>query len=92
MRRYHALLLPLLAACLALARGDGDDRVCADASALLPFATKQIKQGTSLVVFQGAAAPQVCGSRVGLLCRLPDSHTLAVRVRRRRLERAHAGP
>ncbi len=66
MRRFHSLFLLLAVSGLVLVRGDGPEP-CADASALLPFVTKQVKQGMSLVVFQGTAAPQVSGSGLRLL-------------------------
>ena len=51
-------LLALAAFCHILALADGS-QTCADATRLLPFVTQQLTQGDSLIVFQGAAAPQV---------------------------------
>ena len=43
---------------LVLASSD-DTQSCADASLLMPFLLHQFEQGTSLIVFQGTAIPQV---------------------------------
>jgi len=51
-------ILFLSVALAVLAHGD-DLQPCADASLLLPFLSHQIKQGMSLIVFQGTAIPQV---------------------------------
>ena len=53
-------ILLLVVAWPALAL-DGDVQPCPDAMLLLPFVTSQIKQGMSLIVFQGTAVPKVSG-------------------------------
>jgi hypothetical protein len=58
-----ALFILLAITCLAFTRGEGP-QACADAATLLPFVTKQIKKGSSLVIFQGEAVPQVRFSKL----------------------------
>ena len=53
-------ILLLVVAWPALAL-DVDVQPCPDAALLLPFVTSQIKQGISLIVFQGTAVPKVSG-------------------------------
>jgi hypothetical protein len=52
------IVVVLSISCLALALAD-ETLPCSDGSSLLPFVTKQLLPGSSLIVFQGTAAPQV---------------------------------
>ena len=56
----RTVIVALLFSFIVRTRGE-DSHACADASKLLPFVAKQIKQGMRLIVFQGTAVPQVCG-------------------------------
>ncbi len=72
-----AMVVALFVSCLALARGDGQEsellessiisrqETCADSTKLLPFLTKQIKHGSSLVVFEATSIVKVTWFVVG---------------------------
>ena len=57
-------ILLISVAWLDLTYGVDMQPYCADASLLLPFLLHQNMQGTSLIVFQGTAIPQVCFEQV----------------------------
>lgn len=66
MTRFSdAIFVTLLTSCLALAGGDGPVS-CADSTKLLPFLMNQLKQGSSLVVFEGTSVVQVGGCKLGV--------------------------
>ena len=64
-RFSDAIFVALFVSCLALARGGGPES-CADSTKLLPFLTKQVKQGSSLVIFEGTSVVQVGGWKLGV--------------------------
>ena len=97
MRTSLGCCIYLLAIALPVFALGDDVQLCPDATLLLPFVTSQIKQGMTLIVFQGTAVPQVWGLRFKFVGLWPDSLIIctyphSVCLRCRRMERPNPGP
>ena len=97
MRTSLGCCIYLLAIALPVFALGDDVQLCPDATLLLPFVTSQIKQGMTLIVFQGTAVPQVWGLRFKFGGFGPGSliictHPHSVCLRCRRMERPNPGP